>query len=433
MRVVLIILNWVFFHYSPGGFPLAQGSGFLLLKKRAATSMMVVAVAIIFLAAVLVFLSPMDIFPFMQSNRSLSLDVLRGMTVTLMIVVNTPGNNATTFSPLHHAMWHGFTPTDWVFPTFMFVVGNAMSFSLVKYESLGEGAFLKKIFTRTFLIFLLGYLMYWFPFVEYNGAHELSFLPFSHTRILGVLQRIALGYCFASLILHYWKERGALIFSAIALLGYWFLMASFGDFTLEGNAVLKLDKWILGDFHLYHGEGIAFEPEGILSTLPSIVNVIAGYFAGRLIQEKGNTYETIAKLLLVGVVLLFAALCWNMAFPINKKLWTSSFVLYSVGLDLLILPVLLYAIEMLQYRRWTYFFEVFGRNTLFIYYLSELGVVLLYFFHLGNDTLYNGIYQSIFRPMAGDYMGSLLFAVSWMLVCWVVGWGMDKRKIYIKV
>lgn len=222
----------------------------------------------------------------LQPNRYLSLDVLRGLTVTLMIIVNTPGNGATTFSPLHHASWHGFTPTDWVFPTFMFVVGNAMSFSLVKYEPLGNAVFLKKIFKRTFLIFLLGYLMYWFPFVEPSETQGWALMPISHTRILGVLQRIALGYCFASLILHYWKERGALVFSVIALVGYWLVMAAFGDYTMEGNAGLKLDKLILGESHMYHGEGIAFEPEGILSTLPSIVNVILGYFAGRLIQQK---------------------------------------------------------------------------------------------------------------------------------------------------
>lgn len=368
-----------------------------------------------------------------QKDRYLSLDVLRGLTVTLMIIVNTPGNGLTTFSPLHHAPWHGFTPTDWVFPTFMFVVGNAMSFSLPKYQSLGNAAFLGKIFRRTLLIFLLGYLMYWFPFVERNEAQELVFSPWSHTRILGVLQRIALGYCFASLIIHYWKDRGAIIFSIIALIGYWIAMVAFGDFTLEGNAVLKLDKLVFGENHLYHGEGIAFEPEGILSTLPSVVNVIAGYLAGRFIQQKGNTYETIAKLMLAGGVLLFLALAWHLVFPINKKLWTSSFVLYTVGLDLLILPALLYVIEIVQYRRWTYFFEVFGKNTLFVYYVSEIGVVMLYFFQIGDESLYAATYQNVFRPWAGDYLGSLFFAISWMLVCWMVGWGLDKRKIYIKV
>ena len=368
-----------------------------------------------------------------QPRRYLSLDVLRGMTVTLMIVVNTPGNGATTFAPLHHASWHGFTPTDWVFPTFMFVVGNAMSFSLVKYESLGNGTFLKKVFKRTLLIFLLGYLMYWFPFFEENDAHEWVMSPLTNTRILGVLQRIALGYCFGSLILHYWKERGAIIFSIVALLGYWLLMVAFGDLTMQGNAGSKLDTLLLGDNHLYHGEGIAFEPEGILSTLPSIVNVILGYVAGRFIQQKGNSYETIAKLMVAGVVLAFTAYCWDLVFPINKKLWTSSFVLYTVGLDLVVLAILLYVIEILNYRRWTYFFEVFGKNTLFIYLVSELGVILLYFFHSGDQSWYKGIYHTVFESLAGSYMGSLLFAISWMMCCWLVGYFMDKRKIYIKV
>jgi predicted acyltransferase len=136
-----------------------------------------------------------------MNERYLSVDVLRGLTVTLMIIVNTPGNGDTTFGPLHHASWHGFTPTDLVFPTFMFVVGNAMSFSLEKYASKGNTSFLKKIFKRAAIIFLLGFMMYWFPFVHEEN-NQLIFNPIGHTRIFGVLQRIALGYLFASLILH---------------------------------------------------------------------------------------------------------------------------------------------------------------------------------------------------------------------------------------
>jgi len=370
----------------------------------------------------------------MQLNqRYLSLDVLRGMTVTLMIVVNTPGNGETTYAPLLHANWHGFTPTDWVFPTFMFVVGNAMSFSLVKYETLGNAAFLKKIFKRTFLIFLLGYLMYWFPFITQNEAGEVVLAPISHTRIFGVLQRIALGYGIASLVLHYFKERGAIIFSVVALLGYWLIMYWFGDYTLTGNAALKLDQFVMGENHMYHGEGIAFDPEGILSTLPSIVNVIAGYFAGKFIQDKGHSYEAIAKLMMAGALCVLVALTWNMVFPINKKLWTSSFVLCTVGIDLLILPILMYTIEIAGYKKWTYFFEVFGKNTLFIYLLSEIGVILLYVIQAGDQSLYRTLYNSFFQPLAGDYNGSLLFALWWMLICWLVGYFLDKKKIYIKV
>jgi predicted acyltransferase len=366
-----------------------------------------------------------------MNNRNLSLDVLRGLTVTLMIVVNTPGNYATTFAPLLHAKWNGFTPTDWVFPTFMFVVGNAIAFSLTKYESLGERVFLKKIFKRAGIIFLLGFLMYWFPFVhDQNGAWVFNSI--SETRIFGVLQRIALGYLFASLILHYLKENGAIIFSVIALLAYWLLLFVFGDYSLEQNAVRTLDLTLFGEKHLYHGEGIAFDPEGLLSTLPAIVNVIAGYFAGKLIQQKGNSYETISKLMICGALLVFIALFWNMTFPINKKLWSSSFVLYTVGLDLLILPILIFIIEIKNERRWTYFFEVFGKNTLFLYLLSEIGIIFFWIFKIGDVSAYNWLYENIFR-LAGDYVGSLLFALTWMLFCWAVGYWMDKKKLYVKV
>jgi predicted acyltransferase len=366
-----------------------------------------------------------------MTNRNLSLDVLRGLTVTLMIVVNTPGNSITTFAPLHHAKWHGFTPTDLVFPTFMFVVGNALAFNLNKYETLGESAFLRKIIKRAAIIFLLGFLMYWFPFVREHEGHVV-FMPLSETRIFGVLQRIALGYLFASLILHFWKEKGAIIFSVIALLGYWLLLFAFGDYSLEQNAVRKLDLTLLGGKHLYHGAGIPFDPEGLLSTLPAIVNVIGGYFACRLIQQKGNSYETISKLMVPGALLIFTALCWNMVFPINKKIWTSSFVLYTVGIDLLILAILIFIIEIKNEKRWTYFFEVFGKNTLALYLLSEVGFFFFWIFKIDDQPLFVWLNKNVFA-LAGDYLGSLLFAMSWMLICWLVGFWMDKKKFYIKV
>jgi len=160
--------------------------------------------------------------------------------------------------------------------------------------------------------------------------------------------------------------------------------------------------------------------------------VIAGYLAGRLIQQKGNSYETISKLMIAGALLLFVALSWNMAFPINKKLWTSSFVLYTIGLDLLILPILIFIIDIKNEKRWTYFFEVLGKNTLFVYLLSEIGIIFFYIFKIGDETLYTWLYQNVFR-LAGDYVGSLLFAISWMMICWSVGYWMDKKKIYVKV
>ena len=370
-------------------------------------------------------------------KRFLALDVFRGMTICLMIVVNTPGNGATTFSPLLHAHWNGFTPTDLVFPSFLFAVGNAMSFVMNKWNTLKQSEVLWKIFKRTAIIFLLGYLMYWFPFIKLSADNQISAAPFSDTRVFGVLQRIALCYGIASLMVYYLKPKMALIISIAFLFIYWLLLYLFGDpaapLSLEGNAVLQLDRWLIGETHMYHGDGIAFDPEGLLSTLPAIANVIGGYIAGKYIQQKGNTYEGLSILLLAGAALLFLGYAWDLSFPINKKLWTSSFVLYTVGLDCIILAAIIYITQFKNKTGWTYFFEVFGRNPLFIYLVSELVVILLYFFKVSPGTsLFKGIYVNIFSHL-GAYTGSLAFAISFMLFCWLVGYVLDKRKIYVRV
>ncbi|MDC6367131.1 MULTISPECIES: acyltransferase family protein [Flavobacteriaceae] len=362
-------------------------------------------------------------------NRYLSLDVFRGLDVALMILVNSPGSYETTFSPLLHAKWHGFTLTDLVFPTFLFVVGNSMSFSMKKYESMGTSSFFKKVLKRTAIIFLLGFLMYWFPFFD-DGQLK----PLAETRIFGVLQRIALCYMFAAILLHYMKAKSAIIFSIVALIGYHIILVAFGDLTLTGNAVLKLDTWLIGTKHMYHGEGIAFDPEGLLSTLPAIVNVIAGYLTGRFIQQNGQNFETVSKLMMMGFALVIAGLAWDLILPINKKLWTSSFVLLTCGIDLCVLAILVYFLDMKKAKSWSYFFEVFGKNTLFIYLLSELFIISLFEIGLGSGiSLYQWIADNVFISWSGGYMGSLLFALWVMLTCWVVGYIMDKKGIYVKV
>ena len=364
-------------------------------------------------------------------SRFLALDVFRGMTICFMIIVNTSGNWDTTFAPLLHASWHGFTPTDLVFPSFLFAVGNAMSFAMPKWAGLPQSTVLWKIFKRTLLIFLLGYLLYWFPFVHRTDVGwEMN--PISHTRILGVLQRIALCYCIASLMIYYLKPKWVVAITLLILVAYKFILDGYGDLTMAGNAGQKLDLLLMGESHLYHGEGIAFDPEGLLSTLPAIGNVVFGYFAGRYIQQKGKTYEGLTHLLLAGTVLLFLAYCWNMSFPVNKKLWTSSFVLLTVGLDLFILAAIIYVIDFLKKKKWTYFFEVFGKNPLFIYLVSEVGVILLAMIPVGDTSLYGWLYLNIFS-ITGAYTGAFLFAVWWMLVCWLVGWWMDKKKLYVRV
>jgi predicted acyltransferase len=270
--------------------------------------------------------------------------------------------------------------------------------------------------------------MYWFPFFEDGGLKNLN-----DTRIFGVLQRIALCYFFASVVLRFCKTKGAILFSIFALISYQLLLLAFGDLTLSGNAVLKLDAWLIGESHMYHGNGIAFDPEGLLSTLPAIVNIIGGYLVGSFLQKSGQNYKTIAQMTALGAIFIIVALGWDLFFPINKKLWTSSFVLITIGLDLIILSVLVYVLDIIKKTKWTYFFEILGKNPLFIYLLSELLVTTLYLFKIDGISAYRWIADNVFISSIGGYLGSLGFAVSIMLSCWIVGYFLDRNKIYIKI
>jgi predicted acyltransferase len=368
-----------------------------------------------------------------MGNRFLAIDVMRGLTLALMIVVNLQIGEGRSYTQLLHAPWDGLTLTDLVFPTFMFVVGTSLSFTLEKYEFLGDAAVLRKVLIRTALIFLCGYLLYWFPFFRVDPTGHVVLAPISHTRIFGVLERIALGYGAAALIVHYGGRRGAISFGVGALLGYWWLMHAFGDYSLAGNAAIKLDKLVLGESHMFHGEGVAFDPEGILSTLPAIVNVLAGYLAGHFVRDHGRNGRTIGTLLVAGAACVLLALLWNTVFPINKKLWTSSYVLCTVGIDLGVLGILVYLVPQTQNRSWTYFFEVFGRNTLVIYLLSEAAEKLLHMVRIGPRNLLEWVYAVGFASWAGDKAGSLLYALAYMLCCWAVAYAMDRKGVYVKL
>ncbi len=374
-----------------------------------------------------------------KSSRSLALDIFRGMTVCFMIIVNTPGTEEFVFAPLRHAQWHGFTPTDLVFPSFLFAVGNAMSFAMKKFETMGEGAVLWKIFKRTLIIFGIGFLIYWFPFFQEQDGHW-SLSPFSHTRIMGVLERIALCYCIASLMVFYMEEKAVYTFAGIFLLGYWVALWLFpvpgnDPYSMTGNAGYRLDVWAMGQNHMYHGEGVAFDPEGILSTIPAIVNVLAGYFTGVYVSRKGKTDEGLARLLLWGTGLIFAALVWNMVFPINKKLWTSSYVFLTIGIDLVLLSFLIYIIEFKEKTRWTAFFAVFGKNPLFIYILSELLIVTLTLIPAGGqgENAVEWVNTRFFQALLPGRLGSLFFALVYMFICWLIGKWLDVKKIYVRV
>lgn len=372
----------------------------------------------------------------MSQQRFLSLDVFRGLTVAGMILVNTPGSWSHIYGPLEHAPWHGWTPTDLVFPFFLFAVGNAMSFAMKKYEALGNAAVLQKIFKRTFLIFVIGLLLNWFPFVKWDHD-QLVLKPLGTLRIMGVLQRIALCYGIAALLVHYLKPRGALIAGFVLLLGYWGVLLAFGagdPFSIQGNAGFFIDKAILGESHMYHGEGVAFDPEGLLSTMTATVNVIFGYTAGNYIQQNGKNFKTVFRLAAAGAVLIIAALCWDIVFPINKKIWTSSYVFLTVGLALILIALLIAIIEVKGWKKGWYFFEVFGKNPLFIFVMSGVLVKIYGLIRPApGQNFYGWLYATVFQPIAGDLNGSLLFAIFHVLIFWLLGWWMDRKKIYIKV
>jgi predicted acyltransferase len=372
-----------------------------------------------------------------KNERFLSLDVFRGLTVCFMIIVNSAGPGAAPYAPLDHAEWFGFTPADLVFPSFLFAVGNALSFSKNKYA--GNAAFLAKVFKRTVIIFLLGYLMYWFPFFHREEGRWV-FNAIGHTRILGVLQRIALCYCMGALITHYLSRKWIIVVAALLLLGYWAILYLFAEpgqeLTMLGNAGTRLDVFVMGNDHLYHQGGgpIAFDPEGILSTLPAIVNVIGGYLAGIFIQQKGKNFETIASLLMAAAVMIFIALFWAQFFPLAKKLWTNTFVLLTLGLDLVMLGLLIYLVELKQWKRGTGFLLVFGKNPLAIYLLSELLLTCFYIIMIQPAVSFTEwINQFFFQAVFPGPLGSLLFAVCYMLLCWLVGYWLNKRKIYIRI
>ncbi len=383
-----------------------------------------------------------------MNQRYLSLDVFRGATVAFMILVNNPGSWANIYTPLEHATWHGCTPTDLVFPFFLFAVGNAKAFVIPRFHEKGTGYFLKKIIKRTLLIFGIGLFLNWCPFVQWKDE-QLAPKLWENVRILGVLQRIAICYFFASLIVYFPKVRGALVISGIILFAYWLLCYVFGSkgdpYSLHGYFGTAVDKGVLGVNHMYKGEGVAFDPEGIASTLPAIAEVIFGYIAGKYIREKGKTWEMLSHILIAGSLLIFFGFCWDMGFPINKKIWTSSYVIYTTGIALMVLGLLIYLLEFRQAKgAWSRFFDVFGKNPLFIFFLSGFLPRTLALARWKDHTDENGkmvytspfpwFYQHICLPVFDNLKnGSLLYALCMVTFFWLIAMLLDRKKIYIKV
>jgi predicted acyltransferase len=374
-----------------------------------------------------------------------------------MILVNNPGTWSHIYNPLEHASWHGLTPTDLVFPFFLFAVGNALSFVMPRLKDGGDAIFWRKVLVRSILIFAIGLFLTWWPFVKWSGG-ALVFKPWSYiddkgnpqgVRILGVLARIAICYFFASIIIYYLKPKTVLFTGLILLLLYWMLCFLLGEqndpYSMTGWFGNKVDKSVLGLAHIYKGEGIPFDPEGIMSTVPAIVNVIFGYLIGDYIQKKarmndavgqGKNFEMLSGLFVAGVAMIITGFCWDMVFPINKKIWTSSYTVYTSGLATITIATMIYLIEFKNAKGWlSEFFNVFGKNALFVFALSAFLPKGLSLIRLGDGTNpWNWLYKKVLIHIPGaPENGSLAYAICVITLMWYICWWMDKKKIYVKV
>jgi predicted acyltransferase len=365
------------------------------------------------------------------SGRLVSLDIFRGLTVAFMIIVNNPGSWDYVYPPLEHSKWNGCTPTDLVFPFFLFIVGMSTFFSLKKYGNEINGSSLLRIFRRTFTIFALGLFLGIFP---YFGR------DYSTLRIMGVLQRIALAYGIAAILCLTVKREYLWVLIAVLLLFYWGLLAFFGGpgpYTLEGNFVLKADIAVLGKNHLYQGYGIPFDPEGLVSTIPSVCTVLIGYFIGELVGKGSSDGKTALKIIILGACAFGLGYLWNIIFAINKPLWTSSYVLYTAGLAMILFSVIYLVADVFKLGIVGIFFTIFGTNALFSYFLAGIWTRMMLLIHVhsgsGKMTLYSWFYEKVCVPVAGNMNGSLIFAVVEMLIIWGFALFLYKKKIMIRL
>ncbi len=363
-----------------------------------------------------------------MKQRLLSIDVLRGMTIFFMIVVNTPGSWTYVYAPLRHAPWDGLTPTDLVFPFFVFIVGLSMAFSFRKYNVGDRRQWLLKIARRTALIFSIGLLLNWYPF--FNKA-------LADLRIFGVLQRIAVAYGLAALIVVFARKSAIPIIFALILFAYWALLLLCGGaqpLSLEENAVRMLDLYLLGEDHVYGGYGIPFDPEGILSSLPAVGTVLFGYWIGITLQKKDHFSEQIKLIWPLGLVAVLAGVAWHLlGFPINKPLWSSSYVLATGGLATLLLCLLIYVIDIKGWKGWTLVFQVFGLNPLISYVLSGLVLKTIFLLKIGDQHLYSWLYGSVFQGLITPYAGSFAQAILYTMFIWLFAYYLFVHKRVIKI
>ena len=366
-----------------------------------------------------------------MTKRYLSLDVFRGLTVAFMIIVNNPGSWSNIFPPLRHAAWDGCTPCDLVFPFFLFCVGASMAFALAKYSSLTWSA-AGKIFKRGFLLYLVGLLLTAFPFYHATQNPDLTFGQnwvewASHLRLVGVLPRIAMCYVVASLLV-LWLRKPSRLIGTIALLSalHVGLLVAFagpqGAFSLEGNFARTIDITVFGENHIYKGFGIPFDPEGLLGVLTGTCTVILGYLTGMMVRSTEKC-EASARLFSISAGVLLLGLALSIVIPINKALWSVSYVFYTAGWAMFVLALLMYLIDVRGWEKPFFPFKALGMNALALFVLSGLIMKVIWRYTEWNYTEVFGV---------NEYM-SLLFAVLYMILHLAIAVLMYKKKIFIKL
>lgn len=357
-------------------------------------------------------------------NRLRSLDAFRGLAIAGMILVNNPGSWDYVYAPLRHAPWHGWTPTDLIFPFFLFIVGVAMPFSFAQRDT-SRMALYGHIVKRSLILFALGLFLNGFP------AYPL------HTiRIPGVLQRIAVVYAGAAVLTLHTRPSGQLGVAIFLLLGYWGLLQlvpvpgyGAGVLTPEGNLAAYIDHAVLPG-HTYKP---TWDPEGILSTLPAIATTLSGVWVGQFIRARPPTGARAAALLCLGGIAMALGLGWHQWFPINKNLWTSSYVMFTSGMAMLCFAVCYGLIEVCGWRRWAQPAIVYGMNALAIFVLSGLVARLTMIMPVENRPLKVWLYERVFAALAGPINGSLAFAVANVMVWLAVALWLYHRRVFIKL
>ncbi|EGJ70752.1 putative transmembrane protein [Bacteroides coprosuis DSM 18011] len=383
-----------------------------------------------------------------ENQRLLALDILRGITIAGMILVNNPGSWGSIYAPLGHAEWNGLTPTDLVFPFFMFIMGISTYFSLRKYKFEFSKEAALKILKRTIIIFAIGLGIAWFSLFlrTWNSLASAdisiferlsqSIFVFENLRILGVMPRLALTYCATAIIALTIKHKYIPTLIVGILIVYTFILFLGNGFEYNETNILSIvDKAILGENHMYKDNGI--DPEGLVSTIPAIAHVLLGFFVGKIFTEKKDIHSKVEFLFIMGSILTFVGLLLSYGCPINKKIWSPTFVLTTCGLASTLLALLIWIIDIKGYKRWSLFFESFGVNPLFMYVMGAFLTIcfgsILFPYGDGSISIHNFMYSIVLKPTLGAYAGSLAYALLFVALNWVIGYQLYKRKIYIKI